>query len=136
MSKQAKQVDFTKTAPRRLWMMRRIPELIIREDMALTLPQIAGWLNQTMNPTYYGSGSRARSKWKPWEYHLEYDEVTLVLKRLMEKLIIEKSTVRKKYDPKKGRVRYALMNPVVALAMVAAEADQTPSEPALHQPKA
>lgn len=107
-------------------MMRKIPELIIKEDTALTLAQITGWLNQTTNPTYYGSGSRARSKWKPWEYHLEYDEVTLVLKRLITNLVLEKDTNRRKYDPKKGRIRYALINPLVALAKVAAEFSEEP----------
>jgi hypothetical protein len=100
-------------------MLRRIPELIRKDGKALTLAQITGSLNATMNPTYYGTGSRARSKWKPWEYHLEYDEVRLILKRLMARLVIEKDTNRRKYDPKKGRIRYALINPLVALAKVA-----------------
>ena len=129
-------IDFTKTAPRRLWMIRRIPELIRTEDKALTLSQITERLNRTTNPTYFGTGSRARRKWQPWEYSLNYDEVRLILKRLMERLVIEKDTNRRKYDPKEGRIRYALINPLVALAMVADEADQTPSAPGLHQPKA
>jgi len=85
------------------------------------------------NPSYYAA---RHVKKQPWEFHLTYDEVRLILDRLIDKLIIEKDKNRRKYDPKTGRERYALMNPVVALAMVAAEGAEKPSEPEPHQPEA
>ena len=110
--------DFTKTGPRHLWMKREIPALIRKAGRALTLPQITASLGSITNPSYY---SARHIKRQPWEFHLEYEEVTLILKMLMAELIIEKDKNRRRYDPKKGRIRYDLMNPIVALANVAAD---------------
>ena len=123
--------NYHKTTSRRPWMMRTIPEVIRKEGRSLTMAQIAGQLNLLSNPS--DSMPRVRG-WKkqPWEYHIgvqSYPEIATVLKRLIAKFVIERDNVRRKTDPKEGRKRYALANPLVALAGCAAEEPQTSSEP-------
>jgi hypothetical protein len=131
-------VKYHKTTSRRPWMARTIPEIIRKEGRSLTMAQIAAALNLISNPS--DSAPRVRG-WKkqPWEYHIgvqSYPEIATVLNRLIAKFVVERDNYRRRHDPKDGRKRYALANPLVALAGCAAEEPQTPSEPEPLPPEA
>jgi hypothetical protein len=123
-------VDYYNTQSRRAWMKLTIPDVLQKEKTSITLPQLAAKLDMISNPSNHSS---RRYKREDWEYHIgvdAYDEVGLVLKRLVAAVIVEVDSLRRTYDPKQGRLRYAYANPLIRLAGAASEDPQTPSEPA------